>query len=402
MKRHIELTERAAGDTKFSRLYRAHAGFVRRRLAAARIPPSARDDVAQDVWLTVFRRIDDIREEDGPRGWIAQVIRNHLQHRSRSFARRMRKEDAYAAVEKLPDDPHLRIDAAVTLERLLEQLNREQREVVVESELMGRTVPELAATSGLPTNTIYSRLRLARSRLSRLALALAAALVTGAEALRRGLWWQSARLSAGEASTGGSFAHSAALTAIVSSVFVSVPRHDPALRQIAPVRDTASTADHASPVLSTLQLASDDWHDLAARLRLVMAPSPTVPAAEVASEDPVLDPAALRRRREKRPPRQRRTPTLQKKPQEDKDDPALLRRAQAKLRAGSLREALRLAEAHRRRFPASDLRLARATLMIDALCGLDRPTAARRIFRLTFAERDDAALSQRSREGMCW
>ncbi len=403
----VEGSGGVASEAKFRRLYSAHASFVRRRLAAARIPPRLRDDVAQEVWLTVHRRIDDVREEEGPRGWIAQVIRNHLQHSARSFARRVRREDAFATVERSPAAPHPRADARFDVERLLKELSREQRQVVVECELMGRSVPELAASSGVPRNTIYSRLRLARSRLARLASALVLVVISGVELLRRGLRrLLSARVSAGGGSTtGGSFADSTMLPALLGATLVGASSHELAGAQ--PALPRAPRAEAEGPVVALFAQGIASYHRSRDPTPRSSDPSPTPPPGtgapnEVASVEATEEPVELRRQTSEQPRRRRRRADREERSADNADDAALLRRAQAKLRAGSLRAALRLAEAHGRRFPASDLRITRAALMIDALCGLDRPDAARRIHRRTFAGRDDAALSQRSRERMCW
>lgn len=69
--------------------------------------------------------------------------------------------------------PHRRHDAARTLDALLTDLSSRLREVFEMSEVLGMSAPEIAAELGVPANTVYSRLRLARRKLAAQAGSLA-------------------------------------------------------------------------------------------------------------------------------------------------------------------------------------------------------------------------------------
>jgi len=63
------------------------------------------------------------------------------------------------------DGPHesaAKREAARLVDRFLERLNENQRDVFVLAELEQLTAPEIATVLGAPLNTVYSRLRLAR------------------------------------------------------------------------------------------------------------------------------------------------------------------------------------------------------------------------------------------------
>ena len=59
----------------------------------------------------------------------------------------------------------------MTLHQLLDTLEEDQRVVFIMTELEGMTAPEIAAVIDAKVATVYSRLRLAREQLERLAAA---------------------------------------------------------------------------------------------------------------------------------------------------------------------------------------------------------------------------------------
>jgi RNA polymerase sigma factor (sigma-70 family) len=157
-----ELTGR--GQT-FASLYRRHFGFVWSLTAHFGVPPAAREDVAQDVWLAIHRRIDALRPEASSRAWVASIARNVALHLHRAQGRRLRKHAALTVVADMTLPPPS-TDAIATLEVVLQRMEPAQREVfllIAVEELSG---PEVAAALGIPLNTVYSRLRLARARLA--------------------------------------------------------------------------------------------------------------------------------------------------------------------------------------------------------------------------------------------
>lgn len=150
----------------FERLYREHFAFVwsaARRLGA---PTSATDDVVQEVFLTLHRRFDELDHAVSPRAWLYVVTRRVVFRHRRSRARTARKVAALARHPRTLDEPHRQRDARELLEQLLDRLPAHQRQSFVMAELLGMTAPEIAGTLGIPLNTVYSRVRLARRTLA--------------------------------------------------------------------------------------------------------------------------------------------------------------------------------------------------------------------------------------------
>ena len=84
----VHTTDREA---RFRAIYDSEFAFV---WAAARyfgIPTAARDDVVQDVFLTAFRRLDQVHYQVSARAWLYGVTRRVASHYHRGNARRTRR-----------------------------------------------------------------------------------------------------------------------------------------------------------------------------------------------------------------------------------------------------------------------------------------------------------------------
>jgi len=151
---------------RFEALYRGEFAFVWSVAQHLGVPIGAIDDVVQDVFLTAYRRRDSLRFEVSPRAWLFGVTRRVAFRYRRGAARRARRHTAFAEVARpLADPPQHRHDHAQQLSQLLARLSENTREVWQMTELLGMSAPEIASELGLPLNTVYSRLRLAREQL---------------------------------------------------------------------------------------------------------------------------------------------------------------------------------------------------------------------------------------------
>lgn len=156
--------------TGFESVYRRELPFV---WAAARrmgVHPAALDDAVQDVFLTAYRRWGDLHYEVSPRAWLYGVTRRVAFRYRRSEARTLRRKAAVGQAAERSIAPHAEHDGARDVDAVLADLEPTRREVFVMAELLDMSGPEIAAELGIPLNTVYSRLRLARRQLERTAL----------------------------------------------------------------------------------------------------------------------------------------------------------------------------------------------------------------------------------------
>jgi RNA polymerase sigma factor (sigma-70 family) len=155
---------------EFRRLFDEHHGFVRRSLLGLGISPSLADDACQEVFVVVYRRLDEFDGRTSLRSWLYGIARRVAQTIARGEYRAQRKKLALASMpEPSPNlDAELASRRAVELvERFLRTLDPDQREVFVLAQIEGLSAPEIADALEVKVNTVYSRLRLARRRFGR-------------------------------------------------------------------------------------------------------------------------------------------------------------------------------------------------------------------------------------------
>jgi RNA polymerase sigma-70 factor (ECF subfamily) len=122
------------------------------------------DDAAQEVFLIVHRRLADFEGRSSLKTWLFGISLNVAQHFMRTDVRRdaQRAADMPLPAVATPQEELLHAEAVRLLYRVLDELDRDKRSVFVMAELEHMTAPQIVEATGLPLNTVYSRLRLAR------------------------------------------------------------------------------------------------------------------------------------------------------------------------------------------------------------------------------------------------
>jgi len=151
------------------------------------------EDIAQDVFAVAFRRIGTFRGESRLSTWLFAITRNVIYNaRRRATVRRMVALDAVpepVAAQPLADATMERHQRRAQVQAALEQLKRNQREVLVLMDLEGRTAPEVGEMIGIPPGTVYSRLHYARKAFAKVLDRMEAAesaVLTGAKPVGSG------------------------------------------------------------------------------------------------------------------------------------------------------------------------------------------------------------------------
>lgn len=155
-----------AAEARFRAMVNANFEFIWRSLRGLGVPPSSVDDAAQQVFLVAAQKIAAIAE-GSERAFLYATARGIASNARRSRARNREVEDA-PALEAHPDaapDPEQMASsnrARAILQRILEDMPDELREVFVLYELEGMTTAAIAEMVGVPAGTAASRLRRAR------------------------------------------------------------------------------------------------------------------------------------------------------------------------------------------------------------------------------------------------
>lgn len=158
-------------ERAFRAVYEAHAAFVWRNLRRLGVSDADVEDKLQEVFVVAHRRWDEFADRGhGPRAWLFQIAL-----RVASDARRHRRrhpvdpDGGVAQDRQAIDAPQAealdRRQALALLDRCLATIDMGRRAVLVLHEIEQMTAPEIAGTLGIPLNTVYSRLRVARIEL---------------------------------------------------------------------------------------------------------------------------------------------------------------------------------------------------------------------------------------------
>jgi RNA polymerase sigma-70 factor (ECF subfamily) len=157
----------AAGDVRaFERLYRAHVGRVHalaRRMMGAEDP----QDVTQEVFVRVWRRIGTFRGESSFGTWLHRVAVNViLSARASGRTERERRVDQEGAMERVPARAESR-DERRDFERAIVRLPEGARHVFVLHDVEGFKHEEIAERLGVTVGTTKAQLHRARMLLRR-------------------------------------------------------------------------------------------------------------------------------------------------------------------------------------------------------------------------------------------
>lgn len=150
--------------------YRDHFDFVWRNVKRRGVNEAAIDDVVQEVFLVVHRRLASFEGRSSLRSWIYAIMRRVVKDHFRAAHQRVRKNyiDEYDETTRgdsqAPDGESAlaRREGSTVLHQLLEKLSEKKREAFILAELEDMSITEIAETLGENFNTVYSRVRSAR------------------------------------------------------------------------------------------------------------------------------------------------------------------------------------------------------------------------------------------------
>jgi RNA polymerase sigma-70 factor (ECF subfamily) len=157
----------------FSRVYDEHVDFVWRSVRRLGVSEAAADDVVQQAFLVVHRRLADFERRSSMKTWIFSIVLRVVRDHRRSIRRKSPHwlqageppdpEMVPDAAARGPHEALARAEASRLLEQLLDTLDDDKRAVFVLAELEQMQPAEIAEATGEHVKTVYSRLRAARA-----------------------------------------------------------------------------------------------------------------------------------------------------------------------------------------------------------------------------------------------
>jgi RNA polymerase sigma-70 factor (ECF subfamily) len=156
----------ALDPAKFSAIFRSEFDYVWNSLRRLGVPERDLEDLTHDVFFRVYERLADFDASRPVRPWLFGFSFRVASDYRRRFSNR---REVLNAASETSDPAPTALDQLVQAEALtlaqiaLGGIELERRAVFILHEIDGCAVPELASALGLPVNTAYSRLRVART-----------------------------------------------------------------------------------------------------------------------------------------------------------------------------------------------------------------------------------------------
>jgi RNA polymerase sigma-70 factor (ECF subfamily) len=176
------LPARASTETEdtldLESIYTSHRAFVWVTLQRMGVRRPDLEDVFQDVFMIVHKRLDSYRRDAKLSAWLYGIcLRSVARHRRRAFRRRERPQGielgdqnagpyAWHAAASGPDERLHEEERQARLNQILDTLDPEHRAMVVMYEIEELSCAQIAALTGVPVGTIHSRLHHARRKLA--------------------------------------------------------------------------------------------------------------------------------------------------------------------------------------------------------------------------------------------
>lgn len=155
----------------FEEIYDQRFDDVSRWVRALGVRDADRDDVVQDVFMVVHRRLPDF-DGQNVTGWLYQIARRKVRdHRHLTWVKHLFGANRVPVLENTLTRQQGALEGLETkqkaelLERLLDGLNEDQRAAFVLFEIEGSSGEDIAQLQGVPINTVWARIHKARKKL---------------------------------------------------------------------------------------------------------------------------------------------------------------------------------------------------------------------------------------------
>jgi RNA polymerase sigma-70 factor (ECF subfamily) len=161
----------AASELSFEALYEQWFDDVSRWVRALGARDADREDLVQDIFMVVHRRLADF-DGQNVAGWLYRIAgRKVRDHRRLLWVRQLFGSKSLPLADGMLQTRQSALDELETkqkrelLERLLAKLNADQRAAFVLFEIEGNSGEEIAKLQGVPINTVWARIHKARKKL---------------------------------------------------------------------------------------------------------------------------------------------------------------------------------------------------------------------------------------------
>lgn len=160
----------------FESVYEAHVDFVWRSARRLGVDEALVDDVVQQAFMTVHRRLGAFEGRSSLKTWLFSILLHTVRDHRRSVRRKSPHwkggaldPDCVPSAGATPHEALVRVEDWRLVDELLESLEGDKRVVFVLAEIEQMSAQEIGDATGLDPRTVYSRLRAARTDFERAA-----------------------------------------------------------------------------------------------------------------------------------------------------------------------------------------------------------------------------------------
>jgi RNA polymerase sigma-70 factor, ECF subfamily len=159
------------GALDFDEIYEGMVGYVWNVVCRLGVRPADAEDVVQEVFVTVYRRLGEFEGRARMKTWVFGIAVHLVQHYFRTHVRKPgdRATATGTEIHVLADERengpanHVeRMERYDALDRVLAELDQPKRLVFVLAELEEMTLSDIGEVVGANANTVATRLRAAR------------------------------------------------------------------------------------------------------------------------------------------------------------------------------------------------------------------------------------------------
>jgi RNA polymerase sigma-70 factor (ECF subfamily) len=168
-----------AVSLSFERIYDDYVDFLWRSARRLGIDDGAVDDVVQQAFLVVHRRLASFEGRSSMKTWLFAILIHVVRDHRRTVKRKSPHLTSEAVDPEMlidpaedPEEAFERAEASRLVDRLLDTLEGDKRVVFVMAELEQMSAAEIGEATGLDAPAVYSRLRAARTDFERAATRL--------------------------------------------------------------------------------------------------------------------------------------------------------------------------------------------------------------------------------------
>jgi RNA polymerase sigma-70 factor (ECF subfamily) len=162
----VDHAQGASPVLTFDAIYQDYFSFVWRSARRLGVHAGALDDVVQEVFVIVHRRLSGFEGRSALRTWLFAITLNVARDHRRSAARKSPdgtvEPDSLLTAAPGPGESFERAEAVRLVYAILDGFDDERRELFVMAEFEQMPMGDIAALLGINVNTGYARLRAAR------------------------------------------------------------------------------------------------------------------------------------------------------------------------------------------------------------------------------------------------